>query len=216
MHKGTVAAAPHGPRSTSSDWSLDKGAAEAADARLRAAAVEPGRRRESLLGGYSRGGGALTDAARDRVRPRHVRAGVGGAGGGRRPCRRGLGGARARPVPGRSVGHPVRSGAGYANAAPTCTLTSLPRLEWGVQFQHYWFNQSPGDRPASGAEPLRSISCPKTRASASASTSVPASTCAPATSSGDVACAGDDSAERPHPPEPECRLAIPATSQHAR
>ena len=32
-------------------------------------------------------------------------------------------------------------GAGYANAAPTCTLTSLPRLEWGVQFQHYWFNE---------------------------------------------------------------------------
>src|ERR1700754_3613737 len=25
-------------------------------------------------------------------------------------------------------------GAGYANAAPTCTLKSLPRLEWGVQF----------------------------------------------------------------------------------
>jgi hypothetical protein len=34
------------------------------------------------LGGYSRGAGALTDAARDRVRLRHVRAGVGGAGGG--------------------------------------------------------------------------------------------------------------------------------------
>jgi hypothetical protein len=32
-------------------------------------------------------------------------------------------------------------GAGYANATPTCTLTSLPRLEWGVQFQHYWFNE---------------------------------------------------------------------------
>jgi hypothetical protein len=32
-------------------------------------------------------------------------------------------------------------GAGYANAAPTCTLTSLPRLEWGFQFQHYWFNE---------------------------------------------------------------------------
>lgn len=33
-------------------------------------------------------------------------------------------------------------GAGYANATPTCTLKSLPRLEWGVQFQHYWFNES--------------------------------------------------------------------------
>ena len=32
-------------------------------------------------------------------------------------------------------------GAGYVNAAPTCTLTSLPRLEWGFQFQHYWFNE---------------------------------------------------------------------------
>ena len=33
-------------------------------------------------------------------------------------------------------------GAGYANATPTCTLQSLPRLEWGVQFQHYWFNDT--------------------------------------------------------------------------
>ena len=33
-------------------------------------------------------------------------------------------------------------GSGYANATPTCTLASLPRLEWGMQFQHYWFNQS--------------------------------------------------------------------------
>lgn len=32
-------------------------------------------------------------------------------------------------------------GSGYANAAPTCTLQSLPRLEWGFQFQHYWFNE---------------------------------------------------------------------------
>ena len=32
-------------------------------------------------------------------------------------------------------------GAGYANATPTCTLKSLPRLEWGAQFQHYWFNE---------------------------------------------------------------------------
>jgi opacity protein-like surface antigen len=31
-------------------------------------------------------------------------------------------------------------GAGYANATPTCTLTSLPRLEWGAQFQHFWFS----------------------------------------------------------------------------
>jgi hypothetical protein len=32
-------------------------------------------------------------------------------------------------------------GAGYANATPTCTLESLPRLEWGFQFQHYWFTE---------------------------------------------------------------------------
>jgi hypothetical protein len=32
---------------------------------------------------------------------------------------------------------------GYANATPSCTLTSLPRLEWGLQFQHYWFNETP-------------------------------------------------------------------------
>jgi hypothetical protein len=31
-------------------------------------------------------------------------------------------------------------GAGYGDATPTCTLTSLPRLEWGLQFQHYWYN----------------------------------------------------------------------------
>jgi len=33
-------------------------------------------------------------------------------------------------------------GAGYANATPTCTLKSLPRLEWGAQFQHFWFNET--------------------------------------------------------------------------
>jgi hypothetical protein len=33
-------------------------------------------------------------------------------------------------------------GGGYGNATPTCTLKSLPRLEWGVQFQHYWFNET--------------------------------------------------------------------------
>ena len=32
-------------------------------------------------------------------------------------------------------------GAGYANATPSCTLESLPRLQWGLQFQHYWFNE---------------------------------------------------------------------------
>jgi hypothetical protein len=32
-------------------------------------------------------------------------------------------------------------GAGYANATPACTLASLPRLEWGMQFQYYWFNE---------------------------------------------------------------------------
>ena len=30
-------------------------------------------------------------------------------------------------------------GAGYANATKTCTLSSLPRLEFGLQFQHYWY-----------------------------------------------------------------------------
>jgi hypothetical protein len=33
-------------------------------------------------------------------------------------------------------------GAGYANATPTCTLASLPRFEWGIQLQHYWFNDT--------------------------------------------------------------------------
>jgi len=33
-------------------------------------------------------------------------------------------------------------GGGYGNATPTCTLKSLPRLEWGAQFQHYWFNET--------------------------------------------------------------------------
>jgi hypothetical protein len=32
-------------------------------------------------------------------------------------------------------------GAGYANATPACTLESLPRLQWGAQFQYYWFNE---------------------------------------------------------------------------
>jgi hypothetical protein len=31
------------------------------------------------------------------------------------------------------------AGAGYANATKTCTLSSLPRLEFGLQFQHYWY-----------------------------------------------------------------------------
>jgi len=32
--------------------------------------------------------------------------------------------------------------AGYANATNTCTLSSLPRLEFGLQFQHYWSGQT--------------------------------------------------------------------------
>lgn len=35
--------------------------------------------------------------------------------------------------------------AGYANATPACTLASLPRLELGMQFQHYWFREQPLD-----------------------------------------------------------------------
>lgn len=37
-------------------------------------------------------------------------------------------------------------GAGYANATPACTLASLPRLELGMQFQHYWFLERPSDQ----------------------------------------------------------------------
>ena len=33
-------------------------------------------------------------------------------------------------------------GGGYANATNTCTLSSLPRLEFGLQFQHYWYGQT--------------------------------------------------------------------------
>lgn len=33
-------------------------------------------------------------------------------------------------------------GDGYGNAAPSCTLQNLPRLEWGVQFQHYWYGEA--------------------------------------------------------------------------
>jgi len=32
--------------------------------------------------------------------------------------------------------------AGYANATNTCTLSSLPRLEFGLQFQNVWFGGS--------------------------------------------------------------------------
>lgn len=32
-------------------------------------------------------------------------------------------------------------GGGYANATNTCTLASLPRFEFGLQFQHYWYGQ---------------------------------------------------------------------------
>ncbi len=35
-------------------------------------------------------------------------------------------------------------GGGYANATPTCTLASLPRLEFGLHFQHYWYGQTLG------------------------------------------------------------------------
>ena len=35
-------------------------------------------------------------------------------------------------------------GDGYANATNTCTLSSLPRLEFGLQFQHYWFGSTAG------------------------------------------------------------------------
>ncbi|MSP76259.1 MAG: hypothetical protein EXR12_09000 [Rhodospirillaceae bacterium] len=33
---------------------------------------------------------------------------------------------------------------GYANATNTCTLSSLPRLEFGLQFQHYWYRDTIG------------------------------------------------------------------------
>lgn len=36
-------------------------------------------------------------------------------------------------------GYSVEVGGGYANATNTCTLSSLPRLEFGLQFQHVWF-----------------------------------------------------------------------------
>jgi len=35
-------------------------------------------------------------------------------------------------------------GGGYADATPTCTLSSLPRLEFGLQFQHYWYGNTTG------------------------------------------------------------------------
>ena len=37
------------------------------------------------------------------------------------------------------TGYSVEVGGGYANATNTCTLSSLPRLEFGLQFQHVWF-----------------------------------------------------------------------------
>ncbi|CAN0147842.1 unnamed protein product [Phaeothamnion confervicola] len=33
---------------------------------------------------------------------------------------------------------------GYANATNTCTLSSLPRLEFGLQFQHLWYANTAG------------------------------------------------------------------------
>ncbi len=35
-------------------------------------------------------------------------------------------------------------GGGYANATNTCTLSSLPKLEFGLQFQHYWYGEAIG------------------------------------------------------------------------
>ncbi len=35
-------------------------------------------------------------------------------------------------------------GGGYADATKTCTLSSLPRLEFGLQFQHYWYGNTIG------------------------------------------------------------------------
>lgn len=37
------------------------------------------------------------------------------------------------------TGYSMEVGGGYANATNTCTLSSLPRLEFGLQFQHVWF-----------------------------------------------------------------------------
>lgn len=37
------------------------------------------------------------------------------------------------------TGYSMEVGGGYANATNTCTLSSLPRLEFGLQFQHYWY-----------------------------------------------------------------------------
>lgn len=37
------------------------------------------------------------------------------------------------------TGYSVEVGGGYANATNTCTLSSVPRLEFGLQFQHVWF-----------------------------------------------------------------------------
>ncbi|MDP1962798.1 MAG: hypothetical protein Q8K93_11430 [Reyranella sp.] len=37
------------------------------------------------------------------------------------------------------TGFDTVGGGGYANATNTCTLSSLPRLEFGLQFQHYWY-----------------------------------------------------------------------------
>jgi hypothetical protein len=37
------------------------------------------------------------------------------------------------------TGYDNVGGGGYANATNTCTLSSLPRLEFGLQFQHLWY-----------------------------------------------------------------------------
>jgi len=37
------------------------------------------------------------------------------------------------------TGFDIVGGGGYANATNACTLSSLPRLEFGLQFQHYWY-----------------------------------------------------------------------------
>ena len=134
------------------DWSLTQGSAEAAalgyvplPSNLVAAV-------KAYWADTLRGGGALTDAARDRVRPRLVRAGVGGAGSGRRPYRRGLGSARARPVPGRSVGYPVRSGRRLRQCDTVLHADKPATPAMGCAVPALLVQRAAGDRPASGAD----------------------------------------------------------------
>ena len=103
-------------------------------------------------------------------------------------------------------------GAGHATRA-TWTPTSLRRLEWGLQVQHYSFN-SRGRRPASGAEPEG-----KYRAEDKAS-SWPLLqfrvTCAPATSEPATLLLPVTIRRTTNPPEPEHRLADFCDWPHAR